>query len=72
MALTPEDIEKVAREVWRYKNPAVTDDQAYAFLRRVDVKVSSVSGGPGGSLSDADVLRIANKTADILSARLKS
>ena len=72
MALTPEDIEKVAREVWRYKNPDITDEQAYAFLRRIDVKVSSVSGGPGGSLSDADVLRIANKTADILSARLKS
>jgi hypothetical protein len=73
MPLTEAEYDKIAKKVWQFKNEDLTDEQAYAFLRRVDVKVSSVGGGgTGGSLSQADVDRIANRVADILSARLKA
>lgn len=87
VALSDEDLDKIAGRVWNYIKPEHTDKNAYWFQRRADANVSGVaaavwghpsrtltSGGVsgGGAISDADVDRIATKVADLLSARLRA
>lgn len=86
MALTSEDLDAIARRVWKFIDEDNTDKNMGWYQRRTDMLTSGVdeavwsspnrtltsSSGGGGGLTDADVDRIANKTADILSARLKA
>jgi hypothetical protein len=42
MPLTNEEIDRIARRVWNFVNPDITDRQAYWFLRH------GVDGNPTG------------------------
>jgi hypothetical protein len=83
MPLTEAEYDKIAKKVWQFVNEDLTDKQAYWFLRNNDALTSKVdeavwsapsrtltsTGGPP-VLSDADVARIAEATADLLAERL--
>jgi hypothetical protein len=79
MALSSEDVKKVADAVWSVKRDTYPDRSTYGLLvdskRAAEKAAAQESGGaPGGPpvLSDADVDRIAARTADVLSARLRA
>jgi hypothetical protein len=76
MAITADDAAKIADAVWSVKRSTYPDRSTYGLV--VDAKraaeTAAAAGAPSGPpvLTDADVDRIAARTADLLSARLRA
>jgi hypothetical protein len=86
MPLTDQDLDNIARRVWKFVDTANTEYNMGWYQRNADARITSVddavwkvpsrtltSGAPGTpGLTDADVDRIAQKVADVIYGRLRA
>lgn len=72
MAISREDADAVARQVWRYKNESLDTRDVFAMLRHTDANAKAAAQAPpaGAALTDTDVARIARAVADELGRRM--